>query len=61
MKLINKWSEICFLNVFISQGFLFFQSIALECERFLGPKGYAGFQVSPPNEHANINNPYRPW
>lgn len=35
--------------------------IALECERFLGPKGYAGFQVSPPNEHANIDNPYRPW
>ena len=35
--------------------------IAAECERFLGPKGYAGVQVSPPNEHANIDNPYRPW
>lgn len=35
--------------------------IAAECERFLGPKGYAGVQVSPPNEHANIDSPYRPW
>jgi len=26
--------------------------IADECERFLGPNGYAGVQVSPPNEHA---------
>jgi alpha-amylase len=40
---------------------LFFNSIAAECERFLGPKGYAGVQVSPPNEHANIESPYRPW
>jgi len=35
--------------------------IAAECERFLGPKGYAAVQVSPPSEHALINNPYRPW
>ena len=35
--------------------------IAAECERFLGPKGFGGIQVSPPNEHANVNNPYRPW
>lgn len=35
--------------------------IAAECERFLGPKGYAGVQISPPNEHALISNPYRPW
>jgi alpha-amylase len=35
--------------------------IASECERFLGPKGFGGIQVSPVNEHANINNPYRPW
>ena len=25
--------------------------IAQECEQFLGPKGYAAVQVSPPNEH----------
>jgi len=35
--------------------------IAAECERFLAPKGYAGVQISPPNEHALIDSPYRPW
>jgi len=33
--------------------------IAAECERFLGPYGYSGVQVSPPNEHALIDG--RPW
>lgn len=33
--------------------------IARECEVFLGPKGYAAVQISPPNEHAVITN--RPW
>ena len=28
--------------------------IAKECETFLGPKGYAGVQISPPSEHAVI-------
>ena len=28
--------------------------IARECEEFLAPKGYAGVQVSPVNEHALI-------
>ena len=27
-------------------------SVALECEQFLGPAGYAAVQVSPPQEHA---------
>ena len=27
----------------------------------MAPKGYAGVQISPPNEHALIGNPYRPW
>ena len=27
------------------------QDVAQECEQFLGPKGYAAVQVSPPNEH----------
>ena len=27
------------------------QDIAIECETFLGPQGYAAVQVSPPNEH----------
>lgn len=27
------------------------QDIATECEQYLGPKGYAAVQVSPPNEH----------
>ncbi|WP_395345479.1 alpha-amylase [Ningiella sp. W23] len=29
--------------------------IATECETFLGPKGYAAVQVSPPNEHINVS------
>ncbi|KAL5288356.1 Amy-d.2 family protein [Megaselia abdita] len=33
--------------------------IALECENFLGPKGFAGIQVSPVNE--NVIAPKRPW
>ncbi len=28
--------------------------IALECENFLGPHGYAAVQVSPPQEHLNL-------
>uniref|UniRef100_A0A3P9DDD1 Alpha-amylase n=1 Tax=Maylandia zebra TaxID=106582 RepID=A0A3P9DDD1_9CICH len=35
--------------------------IARECERFLGPKGFGGVQISPPNEHILVNNPFRPW
>ncbi|WAR16041.1 AMY1C-like protein, partial [Mya arenaria] len=42
--------------------------IKLECDRFLGPKGYCGVQISPPNENAVITNTTfifdwatRPW
>lgn len=34
--------------------------IARECEEFLGPKGFGGVQISPPNEYAVIE-PLRPW
>src|SRR5215207_9038877 len=33
--------------------------IAQECEQFLGPRGYAAVQVSPPQEH--IVAPDNPW
>ncbi len=33
--------------------------IAQECENYLGPKGFAAVQVSPPNEHAKVSN--NPW
>lgn len=36
-----------------------FDDIAKECEQFLGPKGYAGVQVSPVNEYLVCKN--RPW
>lgn len=36
-----------------------FTDIAAECERFLGPYGYGGIQLSPVNEHASLNN--HPW
>lgn len=36
-----------------------FSDVAAECERFLGPNGYAGVQVSPVNENAALEN--RPW
>ncbi|XP_061694235.1 alpha-amylase-like [Syngnathoides biaculeatus] len=35
--------------------------IAAECERFLGPNGFGGVQISPPNEHIVLDNPWRPW
>uniref|UniRef100_A0A3Q4H3T5 Alpha-amylase n=1 Tax=Neolamprologus brichardi TaxID=32507 RepID=A0A3Q4H3T5_NEOBR len=35
--------------------------IAQECERFLGPKGFGGVQISPPNEHIVLGIPFRPW
>ncbi|GLH05680.1 Alpha-amylase-related protein [Gryllus bimaculatus] len=40
-----------------------FSDIAAECERFLGPRGYAGVQTSPVNEYLALpnNNPSRPW
>nr|CAH7722333.1 unnamed protein product [Callosobruchus chinensis] len=33
--------------------------IASECENFLGPKGFAGVQISPPSENVVVGN--RPW
>lgn len=36
-----------------------FTDIAAECERFLGPYGYGGIQLSPVNEHAVLDR--RPW
>ncbi|KAK7100027.1 alpha-amylase-like [Littorina saxatilis] len=33
--------------------------IADECERFLGPYGYCGIQISPPSENAVVSS--RPW
>lgn len=33
--------------------------IARECETYLGPNGFAGIQVSPPNEHAIVDG--QPW
>lgn len=35
--------------------------IANECENFLKPNGFAGVQVSPPNENLIITSPNRPW
>jgi alpha-amylase len=37
--------------------------IAKECENYLGPKGFAAVQISPPNEHALIrqSNGNYPW
>ncbi|KAM9719598.1 alpha-amylase-like [Menidia menidia] len=35
--------------------------ISEECERFLGPKGFGGVQISPPNEHIVLDSPWRPW
>lgn len=35
------------------------KDVALECENFLGPKGFGAAQVSPPTEHASL--PGGPW
>jgi len=36
-------------------------NIADECERFLGPMGYCGVQVSPVSENVVVESPMRPW
>src|SRR5215211_7818392 len=33
--------------------------VARECEDFLGPRGFAAVQISPPNEHAVVSG--NPW
>ncbi|PSN47156.1 hypothetical protein C0J52_13505 [Blattella germanica] len=38
-----------------------FTDIATECENFLGPKGFAGVQVSPVHENLVVTTPNRPW
>uniref|UniRef100_G3PX08 alpha-amylase n=1 Tax=Gasterosteus aculeatus aculeatus TaxID=481459 RepID=G3PX08_GASAC len=35
--------------------------IAAECERFLGPNGFGGIQISTPNGHIVLDSPWRPW
>uniref|UniRef100_H2RLI4 Alpha-amylase n=1 Tax=Takifugu rubripes TaxID=31033 RepID=H2RLI4_TAKRU len=35
--------------------------IAEECERFLGPNGFGGVQISPPSENIVLDSPWRPW
>ncbi|XP_063406038.1 alpha-amylase-like [Mytilus trossulus] len=35
--------------------------IAAECENFLGPYGYCGVQISPPNENRVVTLQNRPW
>ncbi|KAG5285029.1 hypothetical protein AALO_G00033270 [Alosa alosa] len=35
--------------------------IAAECERYLGPNGFGGVQISPPHESIVVNSPWRPW
>lgn len=35
------------------------EDVASECENFLGPHGYSGVQVSPPQEHVILSG--RPW
>jgi alpha-amylase len=35
--------------------------VALECERYLGPKGFTAVQISPPNEHAKLSAYAFPW
>eukprot|EP00095_Tigriopus_kingsejongensis_P000508 maker-scaffold367_size194084-snap-gene-0.49 protein:Tk00508 transcript:maker-scaffold367_size194084-snap-gene-0.49-mRNA-1 annotation:"hypothetical protein DAPPUDRAFT_64687" len=35
--------------------------VAQECERFLGPAGYCGVQISPPHEHIWLPDEKCPW
>ncbi|XP_071485033.1 alpha-amylase-like [Diadema antillarum] len=35
--------------------------IAAECENFLNKYGFGGVQISPPNEHRIVTDPWRPW
>ncbi|KAG5285028.1 hypothetical protein AALO_G00033260 [Alosa alosa] len=35
--------------------------IAAECERYLGPNGFGGVQISPHHESIMVNSPWRSW
>ncbi|MGI5118195.1 carbohydrate-binding module family 20 domain-containing protein [Marinactinospora thermotolerans] len=37
------------------------ESVARECETFLGPNGYGAIQVSPPQEHVVLAREAHPW
>ena len=37
------------------------ESVAQECRSFLGPQGYGGVQVSPPQEHVVLGDLGHPW
>lgn len=52
----NQWTD---RNTIVHLFEWKWSDIADECEGFLAQKGYAGVQVSPPNE--NIIRPNRPW
>ena len=62
-KLKNLLVLICTKNIHLSVIVHLFEwkwaDIALECEHFLAPKGFAGVQVSPPTENSVIES--RPW
>ncbi|MBN1430678.1 MAG: alpha amylase C-terminal domain-containing protein [Anaerolineae bacterium] len=38
-----------------------YADVARECETYLGPKGFAAVQVSPPHEHLHIASEGYPW
>ena len=56
-KLDNDTASGVFVHLFEWR----WPDIALECENFLGPKGFTAVQVSPPSEHALLPGYAFPW
>ena len=56
-KLDNDTASGVFVHLFEWR----WPDVALECENFLGPKGFTAVQVSPPSEHALLPGDAFPW
>ena len=57
LRLDNDTARGVFVHLFEWR----WSDVALECERFLGPKGFTAVQVSPPSEHAVLPDSAFPW
>eukprot|EP00002_Diphylleia_rotans_P009574 TRINITY_DN19961_c0_g1_i1.p1 TRINITY_DN19961_c0_g1~~TRINITY_DN19961_c0_g1_i1.p1 ORF type:complete len:528 (-),score=104.17 TRINITY_DN19961_c0_g1_i1:244-1827(-) len=58
---VNRTRNVAEKGVYVHLFEWKWEDIARECEQYLAPKGYRGVQISPPNEHRRVTNPYLPW
>ena len=51
LAIIALWSPAAKADVLVQLFEWKWNDVAMECEQWLGPKGYSAVQVSPPHEH----------